>query len=199
MEMSIEQRNAFIEANTGIIGDIAKPYQGVAKAYGYEYTDLFNSGVVGMIEGIKKYDIETATTEKGVVPLEAFVRFGIKKHISNFIAKPRKHDRLENKVSMDQKVAGKAGENSGTVGDMIADKSHTEDYGVGIDHERIREILDSDILSDVEKIAVDARFMQGLKFREIDILVQDYLGNPKAKAFHYINTSLAKLKKALTV
>lgn len=207
MKMTIEERNAFIEKNAGIIGEIIhKPfkkksgnYKAVAELSGYSYDDLFNTGVIGMIEGIENYTIEKATKEDGrVVPLEAFVHWDIRRTISEFIATPRKHDLIENKVSMDQKLFNDDG-SSTTVGDQIAGESHTEEFGASIDHENIRALLDSDILSDVEKIAIKARFMDGLVLREINEILAKHLGNPKAKAFYFINTALAKLRNALEV
>lgn len=200
MIMNEKERNAFIEKNYGIIGDIAKPYKELATKYGYQYEDLFNSGVIGMIEGIDDYDENKATKEEGIVPLEAWVRYSVKKHISNFIAKPRKGDRLSNKVSMDEPVHNNAGTyDFSTVGDMIANEEHHDNHGGSIDREKVRELLNSGILSAVEMLVIDGRFLQGIKFKHLDEMVQKFLGNPKAKAFHYVNTGLKKLQDALAV
>jgi DNA-directed RNA polymerase specialized sigma subunit len=208
MEMTIEQRNEFIEKNAGIIGDIInKPfkkksgnYKQLAERSGYEYDDVYNSGIIGMIEGIENYDIQKATKADGrVVPLEAFVRWDIKRKISEFIATPRKHDRIENKVSMQQQITSNEGsKESSTVGDMIEDSSiDTSQYCVKMDCNVIKEILESDLLTETEKIAIDARFNKNLVLREINEILVKHLNNPKAKAFYFLNTAMAKLRKAL--
>jgi hypothetical protein len=209
MKMTEQERNAFIEKNAGIIGDIiTKPfkkkggsYKVIAELYGYQYEDVFNSGVIGMIEGIEKYDIKKATKEDGsIVPLEAFVRIDVHRAISEFTTKWRKHDRLENKVSMQEtlshcKVTGRPL----TVEDMLAEEQHNDNFCNEMDYDKVQNILDSGILSEVESIAIRERFINGLKFREIDVLVQKFLGNPKARAFYFINTALDKLREALSV
>lgn len=204
MKLTEEQRNAFIEKNAGIIGDIAKKplnnsgtnYLKLAKAYGYEYNDIFNTGVMGMIEGIEKYNIKKATTENGVVPLEAWVRTHIKKHLADAFGKPKNGDKLENKVSMDKKLFNSDG-SSTTVGDMMAEEEHVENWGVAIDHEFIHELMSSDLLSDVELIAIDARFLKGQKHHEIDEILQSFLGNDKSKAFYFLNTAMDKIRKKM--
>ena len=201
MQMTIEQRNEFIDKNAGIIGDIIKKknYHKLAKRSGYEYDDVYNSGVIGMIEGIEKYDINKATKENGdVVPLEAFVRNDVLRTMSAFIATPRLGDRFENKVSLQHKVGHDEGKDV-TVEDMLASEEHTEEYGASIDRENIRALLESDILTDVEKLVIDERFMKGKKLREINEVLVEYLGNPKAKAFYFIGTAMDKLRNALAV
>jgi hypothetical protein len=203
MNMTDKQRNEFYESNCGLIGKVAKHYTDIAKKYGYTYKDLYNCGVIGMFEGIDTYDVDQATNDEGeVVPLEAWVNYGIKKHISKFAAKWRKHDQLANKVSMQQVVSSGTANGTGTsltVEDMLSEEEHTENYGMGIDKERVMELVNSGLLRDVEKIAVYGRFIEGIKFDDLDVMVQKHLGNPKARAFHYINTAMKKLREALAV
>lgn len=203
MNMTEKERNAFIEKNAGIIGDIAKPYIKCAKDHGYTYNDLYNTGVIGMCEGIERYSIEKATKDDGIVPLEAFVRWDVRKQISNFIAKPRKHDRDENKISMEKSINCGSGKdatcNHTTLGDTIADDKcdHTT-LGYSMDYERVMELLESDVLTEAERIVIRGRFIDGIKFKHLDEMIQEYLGNPKSKAFYFINTGLKKLQNALT-
>ena len=193
MRMTEEQRNEFINKNMGIIGDIAtKPfkkggnYKILAESYGYQYEDVVNTGVLGMIEGIEKYEIEKATKEDGgVVPLEAWVRNHVKKHMSQFIGKPKNGDKHENRVSMDKKVYNNDGSHT-TVGDMMAEEQHVENWGGSMDHNALNELLSSDLLSDTEVIAIDARFVKGYKFREVDELLQNFLNNDTAKGFYFL-------------
>lgn len=203
MRMTEEQRNEFINKNMGLIGLAAhKPfatggsYTTLAESYGYHYVDVVNTGVIGMIEGIEEYDINKATTPEGVVPLEAFVNSYIKKHLSKTFAKHRKGDRLQNKVAMDQKIFHNDGSNT-TIGDMMAEEKHEEKWGDKIDIEVLNNLLASDLLTDSEVIAIDARFMKGYKLWEINEVLQVFLDNPKAKAFYFIETALKKLQKAL--
>lgn len=198
MEMSIETRNQFIENNMGIIGAIIdKPqkrslisYKKLAECKGYERDDLINSGVLGMIKAIKRFD------ETRGVPLASFVKIDILCKISEFIAKPRKHDRIENKISMSTPTTNNHG-NYCTIGDMIANKPTEETFGKNIDSEYMRTLVNSDVLSDVERICIKMKFYQNAKLREINPVIQKHLDNSKAKAFYFINTGLAKLKKVL--
>lgn len=197
MKMTVEERNEFIEKNAGIIGDIAKGYLSTAKDHGYTYKDLYNTGVIGMCEGIENYNIEKATKDGGVVPLEAFVRWDIRREISEFIAKPRKHDRDENKVSMDKKIYNNDGSHT-TVGEQLIDENAVQDdYSYSMDREKVMDLLESDVLLEVERVAIRGRFIDQIKFKDLDVLVQKVTGNPKSKAFHFINTGLKKLQNAL--
>ena len=197
--MTEQERSEFIEKNAGIIGDIAKGYTKTAQEHGYTYLDLYNTGVIGMCEGIERYNEEKAKKDNGdIVPLEAFVHWDIRRVISNFIAKPRKHDRDEYKVSMDKKIFKDDGSTT-TFGDQIEDDTsdHTT-FGYSVDHERVMDLLESDVLTEAERIVVRGRFIDGIKFKHLDKMVQECLGNPKARAFHFINTGLKKLQNALT-
>jgi DNA-directed RNA polymerase specialized sigma subunit len=198
MEMTLEKRNAFINDNMGIIGNIVDTvskggtmsYVGLADGKGYSRTDLINSGVIGMIKGICKFDPSYE------VPLEAFVRIDIRREVSEFIAKPRKHDRSEFKVSMQAKVSNQGGD-SITIEEMVASRTTEVSHGIGVDKEALRDVLKLDILSDVEHLVLKLRFEDGLKFREMDVEVKKFLNNPKSKAFYFLNTALGKLNKAL--
>ena len=208
MEMTVEKRNTFIEENAGIIGDIinapfengAGSFKTLAERHGYEYDDVFNTGVMGMIEGIEKYDKERATTENGVVPLNAYVRLHIYNRIGAKFAKLRKGDKTEHKVSMDKKIFNDDGSHT-TVGDMIADEAHEVEYGEDLDRkinkERVQKVLNSGILSPEEYVAIKGRFIDDKIFRVLDKEVQAVTGNPKSKAFHFINTGFVKLREAL--
>lgn len=199
MKMTEQQRNDFIKKNAGTIGKHAKVYVDIAKQYGYQYDDIYNTGVIGMIEGIEEYDIVKATKENGrVVPLEAWVHIHVQNHMSSAFGKHRTGDRLKNKVSMDKKIYNNDG-SSTTVGDMMTEEEHKEDLGQSIDREKVIDLLNSGILSETEKIAIEERFLNGLKLREINQILQKHLNNPKAKAFYFINTAMDKLRKALEV
>lgn len=198
MEMSIEKRNEFIEANMGIIGDIAKPYEPLAVGKGYCFLDLINSGVQGMILGIDRYDIKKATKENGVVPLEAFVRHDVRRMISKFIAKPRVHDRTKNKVSMQAQISSKNGD-SITVEEMLAGQEHVVNHGDKIDLDVMRDVLKSGVLSECELMAVKMRFMDQMGFKEMDAVFQKHLDNPKSKSFYFVNQGLKKLRESMEV
>jgi len=199
MEMSIKSRNKFINNNMGIIGSIADgrtknttiSFTKLAESKGYTRTDIINSGVVGMINGIDRFD-ET----KGV-PLKAFVRIEILRRISEFIAKPRKHDRLENRISMQTKISNNNSGDSVTIEDMLKSKTTTDSFGINIDIDAMKKVMSSNILSDVERLVINMRFIKDMKFREMDAKLRVYLNNPKAKSFYFLNIGLKKLQKAL--
>lgn len=199
MEMTIEKRNKFINNNMGIIGLIADTshkncstsYTNLAKGKGYSRSDIINCGVVGMIEAINRFD------ESRGVPLEAFVKIDIHRRISEFIAKPRKHDRAEFKVSMQSKISNTNGD-SVTVEDMFASKTTENSFGINIDIAIMRKILASNILSEVERMVVKMRFLEDMKFKHMDIKIRKFLNNSKARSFYFLNTGLEKLQKALT-
>jgi DNA-directed RNA polymerase specialized sigma subunit len=97
---------------------------------------------------------------------------------------------------MDKKIFNEDGSIT-TVGDIMEEKEHVEVWGQFTDHAKINELLNSDLLSEVEKLAITCRFVHDMKFREIDEIVQKHLGNPKSKGFYFINTGLEKLRNAL--
>lgn len=189
MEMSIEKRNQFIEKNMGLIGKIAKSYIPLANSTGYSYDDLVNSGVIGMIAGIENYD------ESKGVPLEAFVQMHIRRVISEFIAKPRKHDRLENKLSLQEQISNNNGEYV-TLEEMLAN-TPSSDSPLKFELGTLRKILKSDLLTDIEKTVIRLRFVEEMKHKDMDKEVRKITGKEKSRAFYYLNQAIGKLQRAM--
>lgn len=201
MEMTVEERNTFIEENMGLIGRVAKHYLPIATARGYEYNDLVSQGVIGIIKGIKKYDIERATKEDGkVVPLNAFINDYIRKSIGrDFATRFRKHDKPENKVSMQTPTTTNIGEVV-YLEDMISDENASSEKNEtqNMLNSLVDKILDLHILSDVEKICIKMKFIENKTLKEIDTKMRKLTNKPTFNSFFHCNTAKKKIKRYLS-
>lgn len=123
--------NKLIENNMGIIYKIVNKY----KLQGTEEEDLIQCGIVGMIKGIKKYDIDRLNSVKVIT----YVIYWVNREINNFVngkgEKEKKNNKLYKECISLNKVIGEDGEELGEIVEGV-------DYGFEniIEIEFIREL-----------------------------------------------------------
>ena len=191
--MTDEQRDAEIEKHMGFIGQEARKKISLAKSTGYEYHDLINVGVLGLMHAIDKFDPDH---ESGA-NLLTYAKYWITQRITNAA---REKDKIA-KASMSIHTPIDVNGDVVTILELLTKKASESEAGKGMDKEYdkkyLHNIINSDLLSPMEKTAIQLRFFEGKKMREIDAVLQKKFRD-KARAFAYINSAKIKLKNHLT-
>ncbi len=188
MEMTNEERNAEIAKHMGYIGEVARRKLSLAKSNGYEYRDLVNAGVTGLVHALEKFD---PNHESGANVL-TYAKYWIRQKITNTARERCKVAKqtvsLDNQINMNGDVV--------TVMDIITKETSESTAGQGIDYAYLREVIESDLLLPIEQVVIRMKYFEDAKHREIDAVIQKQFRD-KAKAFFYLKTAQKKLRKFL--
>ncbi|WP_300348112.1 sigma-70 family RNA polymerase sigma factor [Clostridium sp.] len=182
--------NELIENNKGVIYKIANKY----KFDGIEEEDLIQTGIVGLIQGINKYDIKNKNRAK----LITYAIYWIDREINNYVNGRSEKDKMNNKlykesISLNMPV----GEEGTELGEFIEGVDYAFENIIEIEFLRELRIQLDSLMSD--KLTLEEReiikFNYGWNSREMTLQeIGEILGLNKGKVSLRKERALTKMR-----